>query len=68
MSELKDCPFCGGRNTLIEYGTRLWLGTRYGEPTHWEVNHWCEDGRSRINLRDKTENEVINKWNKGLNE
>ena len=65
MSELKDCPFCGGNNTLIRYGTRIWLGTRYGEPTHYEVNHWCKDGRSTITLKAKTEQEVINKWNNG---
>lgn len=64
MTEIKDCPFCGGHNTIIDYGTRVWLGTRYGEPTHWEVNHWCNDGRSIIRLKDKTEHEVINKWNR----
>lgn len=63
MKELEECPFCKGKNTLVQKGTRVWLGTRYGEPTHYEIMHWCEDNRSIIHLRAKTENEVIIKWN-----
>jgi hypothetical protein len=66
-SQLGNCPFCYGRNTLIQEGTKLWTGMRYGPPTHYEVNHWCEDKVSRINLRAKTEQEVINKWNRTPN-
>ena len=62
-NNLLPCPFCSGINTLIEYGTRVWLGTRYGDPTHWEVNHWCKDGRSLIKLKANTEEEVIAIWN-----
>ena len=39
--ELKPCPFCGGSNTLIEPGGRVWAGTRWGEPTSYKVIHWC---------------------------
>ena len=62
--QLGNCPFCGGRNTLIEEGTKIWLGTRYGEPANWKISHWCIDGRSTIQLKDKLKQTVINNWNK----
>ncbi|MGU2415275.1 Lar family restriction alleviation protein [Burkholderia cenocepacia] len=43
MSELKPCPFCGAGTTNVEPGTRVWMGTKYGEPATYSVRHWCDD-------------------------
>lgn len=42
MSALLPCPFCGESNgTSIMPNGRVWLGTRWGEPTSVSVRHWC---------------------------
>jgi hypothetical protein len=64
MDNLKECIFCQGSNTLIQEGTKIWLGTRYGSPTHYEIRHWCDNNKGTILLKGKTELEVLNKWNR----
>lgn len=39
--ELVLCPFCGGGEYSIRPCGRVWLGSRYSEPSSVEVMHYC---------------------------
>jgi len=68
VSELKPCPFCGAGKTEITDGPKIWLGTRYGDPTSVSVRHWCGpiDGQpSRMIERIGRDREsAIAAWNR----
>lgn len=68
QAALLPCPFCGAGETRIEPGTRVWMGTRYGEPASYSVRHWCGkvDGQpSRMIERvGRDEASAIAAWNR----
>lgn len=39
---LAPCPFCGAGATSIRENGKVWLGTRYSEPSSVSVLHHCE--------------------------
>lgn len=41
MSELKPCPFCGGTEIEVRENGRVWMGSRYGEPSSVSILHHC---------------------------
>ena len=65
--KLKPCPFCNGTNTIVQPGTQIWTGMRYGPPIYYELHHWCTDGISWMRLKDKTVEGLIEKWEKRYN-
>ncbi|MNK71145.1 hypothetical protein D3C87_905870 [compost metagenome] len=42
MSKLIGCPWCGDKGvTEVHEGGRVWMGTKYGEPSSVSIRHWC---------------------------
>lgn len=63
---LKDCPFCGGGDTISEPDSKHWTGMRYNILS-WHVRHWCGESGSRfasvLTIRGKTQTEAEHRWN-----
>lgn len=66
--QLKPCPFCGGKEILVDLGCRMWIGTHYGEPLAYELIHWCDNTRftNRVTRKAKTLEEAIDLWNQRI--
>lgn len=67
-AELKECPFCGGKDTTIIPQGRVWGGKSYGEPTSYLIRHHCEpiEGQPTrsIDRIGRDEPSAIRAWNK----
>ena len=66
--ELKPCPFCGGGETILHENKGQWLGTRYGEPRSYEVQHWCDElglkpGTRMLSFVGRDKETAIKRWN-----